>query len=85
MSEKRMTTGACEVAGLEALDHLVQVDLAPASMSGRTTTWPCGIDREVALAPGLDLIQVEGLLDLPGGLAGSIFAGGVHVARTITN
>ena len=75
-----------QIARLEALHHLVaDRSRALGSMLGRMTTWPVGVDGEVALAPGLDLVQIQRLLDLPGVVGGQRFGGCVHVARTITN
>ena len=68
-----------QVARLEPLHHLVQIDLAARVHARPDHHVALVVDRKVALAPGLDLIQIERLLDLPGVTGGQRFGGCVHV------
>ena len=58
--------GRGQVARGQAGDDLVQVDLATLRPVGTHDGVPCGIDAEVAVAPGIDAVQVERVLDAPG-------------------
>jgi hypothetical protein len=44
-----------------------------------------GVYRKITLAPGIDLVHVQRLLDLPGVIHGQKLGWRIHVARTITN
>ena len=68
-----------QVARLESLHHLVQIDFAVRIHARPDHDVAFGVDREVALAPGLDLVQIERLLDLPGVICGQHLRGCVHV------
>ena len=65
-----------QIARLQSLHDLVEIDLALRVHARTDDDVAVGIDGEVALAPGLDLIEIERFLDLPGVIrpAGS-FAG----------
>ena len=48
----------------------------PGCASGRTTTWPGRVDAEVALAPRVDVVEIQGVLDAPG-------LGGIGLASAV--
>ena len=58
--------GRREVARREPGDDLVQVDLTAVRPVRPHHGMPRGIDAEVTVAPGVDAVQVEGVLDAPG-------------------
>ena len=74
-----------QVAGLQALHDVVQVDFARGVLIRADHHMALGIDRKVTFAPGFHLVQIQRLLDLPCGVHGQRLGGCVHVARTITN
>ena len=57
--------GRGQVAGLEAVHDLEQVDLVIGGLIRTYHDVTVGIDSEVAAPPGLDSVEVEGILDLP--------------------
>ena len=66
MSEKRTTTGVGELALLESLHHVEQVDFARRVHVGPDDEVPGGVHAEVTLAPGADLVELAGVFDGPG-------------------
>ena len=54
-----------EVARLEPADDLVQVDLVVGRLVGAHHHVARGVDAEVAVAPGVDAVELERVLDLP--------------------
>ena len=76
MSEKRTTTGVDEVACLETADDLVEVDLVLGRLVRAHDDVTGIVDAEVTVAPGLDAVELERILDVPAG-AGDGFARGV--------
>jgi hypothetical protein len=54
-----------ELALLEALDHVEEVDLARRAHVRADHEVSGGIHAEVALAPGVDLVELGGILDRP--------------------
>ncbi len=74
-----------QIARLESLDDVVEIDLVRCVHTWADDHVAITIDREIALAPGLDLIQVQRVLDLPNLVREQLLCGNVHVARTITN
>ena len=70
-----------QVAGLQALDDVEQVDLA-ADLLVRADCHVAGlVDPEVAAAPGIDLVQLRGVVDLPAERGGKLGRGVVHWRR----
>jgi hypothetical protein len=76
--------GRVQVAGLETLNDLHQVDFALGIHARPDHHMACVVDGKVALAPGFHLVQVQRLFDFPG-IDGKSFGGCVHVARKIAN
>ncbi len=81
-----------EVARVEPADHLVQVDLVLAGLVRAHHDVARGVDAEVTVAPGVDAVQLEGVLDLPGAARHRLACARLHqcqlrgpekVARTI--
>ena len=66
MSEKRTTTGAVRSRASSPCDDLVKIDLALRGLVGAHHDVARVVDAEVAVAPGLDVVQLERVLDLPG-------------------
>jgi hypothetical protein len=81
--------GRRQVARLQALHDLVQVDLATGLLVRAHHDVALLVDREVALAPGLDVIQIARIVDVPGrcaiatagGAVGTTVAGGGNGRR----
>jgi hypothetical protein len=57
--------GRGQIAGLQALDHLVKVDLVTLGGVRAHHHVSAGVNAEVALAPGLHVVEIEGVLDPP--------------------
>ena len=66
------------VARGQAGDDLVQVDLPALGPVGTHDGVALGIDAEVAVAPGIDAVEVERVLDVPGAGVASLAFGVFH-------
>ena len=77
--------GRMQVACLESLNHVVQIDFAARVHVRADDHVALGVDREVSLAPGLDLVQVQRFARSSRRDWRQQFCGRVHEARTITN
>ncbi len=81
-----------QVPRLQSFDDLVQIDLAIWQRVGPHDQVAGLVDREVALAPRVDVIEIERVVDSPGlrgiALAGATVGGGFrvggHYQRTLT-
>ena len=71
--------GRVQVARLQSLHDFVQIDFAARVHAGPDHHMAFGVDRKVALAPGLDLVQIERFFDLPQVIRGQQLGGRVHV------
>src|SRR5271165_6554348 len=71
-----------QIARFQPLHDVVQIDLVRRIHARADDDVAGGIDREIALAPGLDLIEVERVFDLPNLVREQLLQGSVHVART---
>ena len=78
MSENRSTTGVDEVARLEPADDLVEIDLVLRRLVRAHDHVARVVDAEVAVAPGLDAVEIERVLDLPAGGGTDPAGGAVH-------
>ena len=58
--------GRGELAFLEPLHHIEQIDLAGRVHVGANHQVPGRIHTEIALAPGVDLVELGGVVDGPG-------------------
>ena len=67
-----------EIASLESADDLVEIDLAIRGLVGAHHDVARVVDAEVAVAPGLDAVQIERVLDLPAGGGTDPASGAVH-------
>ena len=74
-----------QVARLEPVHDFVQIDFAARVHAGADHHMAAGVDRKVTLAPGLDLIQVERILDLSSCDWRAVVWRACSRARTIAN
>ena len=70
--------GRVEVARLEPPDDFIEVDVAIRRLVGPHHHVTRVVDAEVAVAPGLDAVQIERVLDLPASDGTDPASGAVH-------